>query len=138
MTTLLEVLIKRSRKRGYGPPAFVCLACNIYFMQKEDIFRILPLWDFCFNKTILQYSSCSGPACKLNKVWDILDWIKLPRYFTFYNNMCILAYLHTCIVVYLHTCILAFTCILAYLNMHTCILTYLNSCIFAYLHICAM
>ena len=29
---------QKSRKRGYGPPAFVCLACNINFMQKEDIF----------------------------------------------------------------------------------------------------
>ena len=34
---------KKSRKRGYGPPAFVCLACNINFMQKEDIFQILLL-----------------------------------------------------------------------------------------------
>ena len=34
---------KKSRKRGYGPPTFVCLACDIHFMQKEDIFCIFPL-----------------------------------------------------------------------------------------------
>ena len=76
---IFRLFPEKSRKRGYGPPAFVCLECNIQFMQKEDIFLILPLWDFDFNTTILQYSSSTGPACKLSKVWDILDWVKLPE-----------------------------------------------------------
>ena len=105
----LGVLKKKSRKRGYGPPAFVCLSCNINFMQKEDIFWILLLWYFYFNTVILQF------LCKLSKVWDILDWVKLLSYLTFYYK-----HVHTCILAYFYTCILAFTCILSYL--YTCIL----------------
>ena len=105
-------LNKKSRKRGYGPPAFVCLACNINFMQKEDIFQILLLWDIYFNTAILQF------LCKLSKVWDILDWVKLLSYLTFYYK-----HVHTCIHAYLHTSILAYLHLRAY--FHTCILAYL-------------
>ena len=35
---IYEKSLISTKERGYGPPVFVCLACNIHFMQKEDIF----------------------------------------------------------------------------------------------------